>query len=101
MDSLKILIPLLTSDEKEQAEYFALVFRLLSEGFKNKIEPAPLSIGIYQELYNKAGNQDPYAEIKRISTEAALEALPSIDKIIEPLKGVERFKACLAASITS
>jgi len=100
MDSLKILIPLLTSDEKEQAEYFALVFRLLSEGFKNKIEPAPLSIGIYQELYNKAGNQDPYAEIKRISTEAALEALPSIDKIIEPLKGVERFRACLAASIT-
>lgn len=100
MDSLKILVPLLTSDENKQAEYFALAFRLLSEGYENRTEPAPLSIGMYRELYNKARNQDPYAEIKRISTEAALKALPTIDKIIEPLEGYARFRACLAASIT-
>ncbi len=100
MDSLKILVPLLTSDENKQAEYFALAFRLLSEGYENRTEPAPLSIGMYRDLYNKAGIQDPYAEIKRISTEAALKALPTIDKIIEPLEGYARFRACLAASIT-
>ena len=100
MDSLKILVPLLTSDENKQAEYFALAFRLLSDGYENRTEPAPLSIGMYRDLYNKAGIQDPYAEIKRISTEAALKALPAIDKIIEPLEGYARFRACLAASIT-
>ena len=99
MDSLKTIIPLLTQDENKQADYFALVFRRLSEGYENRIEPAPLSIGIYQELYTKAGIPDPFAEIKRISTEAALKALPTIDKIIEPLEGIERFRACLAASI--
>ncbi|TFG32034.1 DUF89 family protein [Candidatus Thorarchaeota archaeon] len=100
MNSLKVLVPLLTSDENKQAEYFALAFRRLSEGFKNRIEPAPLSIGLYQELYNKAGMKDPYAEIKKVSTEAALKALPTIDKIIEPLKGLDRFRACIASSIT-
>ncbi len=99
MDSLKILVPLLTPDENKQAEYFALAFKLLSEGYEKRIEPAPLSIRMYQELYNKAGVRDPYAEIKRISTEAALEALPTIEMIIKPLEGVERFRACLAASI--
>ena len=99
MDSLKILVPLLTPDENKQAEYFALAFRLLSEGYENRTEPAPLSIGMYRDLYNKASIQDPYAEIKRISTEAALKALPAIDKIIEPLEGYARFRACLAASI--
>ncbi|MHA1928748.1 MAG: damage-control phosphatase ARMT1 family protein [Candidatus Thorarchaeota archaeon] len=99
MDSLKILVPLLSPDETKQAEYFGLAFRLLSEGYENQTEPAPLSIGMYRDLYNKAGILDPYAEIKRISTEAALKALPVIDKIIEPLEGFARFMACLAASI--
>ncbi len=99
MDSLKILVPLLTPDENKQAEFFALAFKLLSEGYENRTEPAPLSIRMYQDLYTKAGILDPYFEIKRISTEAALKALPAIDKIIEPLEGFARFRACLAASI--
>ena len=100
MDSLKILVPLLTPDEDKQADYFALAFRLLSEGYEKRIEPAPLSIGLYQELYTKSGIKDPYAEIKRASTEAALKALPVIDKIIAPLEGVDRFRACIASAIT-
>ncbi|MHA1850428.1 MAG: damage-control phosphatase ARMT1 family protein [Candidatus Thorarchaeota archaeon] len=100
MDSLKILVPLLTPDENKQADYFALAFRILSEGYEKRVEPAPLSIGLYQKLYVEAGNMDPYAEIKRVSTEAALKALPTIDRIIEPLEGVDRFRACLSASIT-
>jgi len=99
MDSLKILVPLLSPDEGKQADYFALAFRLLSEGYANRVEPAPLSIGIYKELYTRAGIKDPYATIKRVSTDAALKALPTIDKIIEPLEGFARFRACLSASI--
>ncbi len=99
MDSLKILVPLLTSDEDKQADYFALAFRLLSEGYEKRIEPAPLSIGLYQKLYTKSGIKDPYAEIKRVSTEAALKALPAIDRIIAPLEGVDRFRACIASAI--
>ena len=99
MDSLKTLVPLLTSDENEQADYFALAFRRLSEGFEARIDPAPLSIKIYQELYTKAGVTDPYKAIKKRSTEAALKALPLIDVIIKPLGGFERFQACLAAAI--
>ena len=100
MNSLKLIVPLLVPDETKHAEYFAYAFRLLAEGFENRIEPAPLSIDIYQKLYSKAGNMDPFVEIKKISTEAALKALPTIDKIIEPLDGIEEFKACLAASLT-
>ena len=100
IDSLKILVPLLTPDENKQADYFALAFRLLSEGYEKRVEPAPLSIGLYQELYTAAGIKDPYAEIKRVSTEAALKALPTIDKIIAPLEGVNRFRACIASAIT-
>ena len=100
MDSLKTLIPLLTPDENIQADYFALAFRLLSEGFEKRVEPAPLSISLYQKLYTKAGIKDPYAEIKRISTEAALRALPTIDKIVKRFKGEEQFRACIASAIT-
>lgn len=100
MDSLKTLVPLLTSDKKIQADYFAFAFRFLSDGFEKRIEPAPLSIELYQQLYTKAGISDPYADIKRISTEAALKALPTIDKIIDQLEGKARFRACIASSIT-
>jgi len=99
LNSLKTLIPLLTPDESKQADYFAIAFKFLSGGFKKRIEPAPLSISLYQELYTKAGIKDPYAEIKRASTEAALKALPTIDKIITPLKGEDRFRACIASAI--
>ena len=100
MNSLKTLIPLLTPDEGKQADYFALAFRRLSEGYEKRIEPAPLSISLYQELYTTAGIKDPYAEIKRVSTEAALKALPIIDKLIDPLEGFDRFRACIASAIT-
>jgi len=97
---LKILVPLLTPDESKQADYFAMAFKLLSEGYEKRIEPAPLSISLYQKLYTIAGIKDPYAEIKRVSTEAAQKALPVIDKIITPLEGEDRFRACIASAIT-
>jgi len=77
-----------------------MAFKLLSEGYEKRIEPAPLSISLYQKLYTIAGIKDPYAEIKRVSTEAAQKALPVIDKIITPLEGEDRFRACIASAIT-
>ncbi len=100
MNSLKMIVPLLVPDESKHADFFAYAFRLLANGFENRIEPAPLSIDMYQKLYTKAGNMDPFVEIKKISTQAALKALPTIDKIIEQLQGIDRFKACIASALT-
>lgn len=97
--SLKILVPLLSENESEQAEYFALSFRMLAEGYEERLEPAPLSVKIYRELYTRADVRDPYAEIKRISKEAALRALPVIEQRIESLKDYHKLRACIAAAI--
>ena len=99
MSSLKILVPLLSEDESEQADYFAFAYRMLSEGYNERLEPAPLSVKIYRELYTKAGVRDPYKEIKRISKEAALRAIPTIEQHIDSLTGYQKLRACIAASI--
>ncbi|MDH4213343.1 MAG: ARMT1-like domain-containing protein [Candidatus Thorarchaeota archaeon] len=100
VSSLKILIPLLSTDFKKQAEYFASAFRIVSEGYANHLEPVQVSIAVYKDLYSRAGAQDPYDAIKRMSTEAALKVLPFIEKKIEDLDNIERFHACLAAAVT-
>ncbi len=100
ISSLKILVPLLSPDFKEQAEYFASAFKTVSEGYANGLEPVQLSIRIYRALYNRAGVHDPYSEIKRISTEAALKVLPIIEEKIAGLDGLAGFNACLVAAIT-
>lgn len=100
ISSLKILVPLLSSDFKEQAEYFASAFKTVSEGYSKELEPVQLSIKIYRELYVKAGVHDPYSDIKKSSTEAALKVLPLIEEKIAGLDGFDEFMACLAAAIT-
>ena len=94
-----MLIPLLTEDEVKQAEYFALVYRMLSEGYNERINPAPLSVRIYRELYSRAGAEDPYKEIKRISKEAALKAFPAIEQRILSLQGYQKLRSCIASAI--
>lgn len=100
MSSLKTLVPLLTSDFKEQAEYFTLAFKALSEGYKKGLAPVQLSISIYQDLYTRAGIRDPYADIKSTSTQAALRVLPIIEERIRNLNGFAHLRACLASAIT-
>jgi len=100
ISSLKILVPLLTPDFKKQAEYFASAFKTVSEGYSKSLEPVQLSIKIYRELYAKAGVHDPYSDIKRSSTEAALNVLPIIEEKITGSDGFDEFMACLAAAIT-
>ena len=100
MGSLKILVPLLAPDFDTQAEYFAVAFKALSDGYARKTPPVQLSIGIYRDLYTRAGVRNPYADIKRTSTKAALNALPVIDERIKGLKGYALLRACLASAIT-
>jgi uncharacterized protein with ATP-grasp and redox domains len=98
-NSLKTLIPLLAEDTDEQNRLFSLAFKRLSEGYRDNLTPILLSIKLYQELYTVSGVKDPYAEIKRISNESALNALPLIEMKIDVLEGYERLRACLASSI--
>ena len=99
VNSLKTLIPLLTEDVDEQNSYFSFAFKRISEGYRKKLPPILLSIQLYQELSTMAGVDDPYSEIKRLSQESALKALPFIEKKIDALEGYDRLRACLAASI--
>lgn len=97
--NLKTLIPRLVEDENEQKRLFSLAFKRLSEGYRDNLAPILISIKLYQELYQIAGVEDPYSEIKRISNESALKALPLIEKKTDILEGYDRLRACLAASI--
>ncbi len=99
MGTLKLLIPLLTEDIVEQANYFALVYQMLSEGYSERINPAPLSVRIYRKLYSMAGSEDPYKEIKKTSKQAALRAFPAIEERIDLLSGYQKLRACIAAAI--
>ena len=99
-NSMKLLIPLLADDKDEQNNLFALVFKRLSEGYRDNVPPIILSIQIHQELYTLTGIENPYSEIKRISNESALKVLPLIEKKIDVLEGYEKLRACLASAIT-
>ncbi|MHA2352316.1 MAG: damage-control phosphatase ARMT1 family protein [Candidatus Thorarchaeota archaeon] len=99
VNSMKILIPLLAEDETEQNRLFSLVFKRISEGYRDNLPPIILSIKLHQELYKVGGVENPYAEIKRLSNEFALKALPRIEKKIHVLEGYQKLRACLAASI--
>jgi uncharacterized protein with ATP-grasp and redox domains len=99
-NSMKTLIPLLAGDEDEQNRLFSLVFKRMSEGYRDNLSPLSLSIRIHQELYEIVGVENPYSEIKRVSNESALKVLPLIEKKTDVFEGYEKLRACLAASIT-
>lgn len=98
-NSMRTLIPILTQDEAKQFELSNLVYKRLSEGYAKNLSPLILSVTIHQELYETSGVENPYKNIKRLSKEAALTALPQIEKRIEEFQGRDKFHACLAASI--
>lgn len=99
VNSLKTMVPLLTNDITQQNQLFVLAFKRISEGYHENLAPILLSIRLYQELYKISGIEDPYAEIKQISKESALRALPLIERETETLEGYERLRACLASTI--
>ncbi|MGY5853336.1 MAG: ARMT1-like domain-containing protein, partial [Candidatus Thorarchaeota archaeon] len=97
--SLQTLIPLLSDDKQEQFNLYSHAFEYLSKGYDENIEPAPLSIELYQKLYTEAGVEDPYFLIKKRSRIAAEKALPNVEGKIAKFEGYNRLRACLASSI--
>ncbi|MHA1637646.1 MAG: damage-control phosphatase ARMT1 family protein [Candidatus Thorarchaeota archaeon] len=99
VNSLLLLIPMLTEDKDKQFKLFTLAYEHLAEGYKNNIEPAPLSIELYRKLYTETKSFDPYQDIKARSNEAASKALPSVENHVAEFSGFERLHAAIAASI--
>ncbi|MFX1264796.1 MAG: DUF89 domain-containing protein, partial [Promethearchaeota archaeon] len=99
IESLKILIPLLAAEEKEQYNLYSLAFSRLSEGFSKQLDPIEISVSLYRELYDKVGVKDPYSALKKQSIKAAKRVVPTIEKLISGLEGPEKLRAALAASI--
>jgi len=99
VNSLKTLIPLLTQDKEKQYSLFNLAYQRISEGYAKNLTPILLSVTLYQEIYEREGIENPYKEIKQRSKDAALRALPIIEKKIDQFQQRERFQACLSSSI--
>ncbi|MHA2603088.1 MAG: damage-control phosphatase ARMT1 family protein [Candidatus Thorarchaeota archaeon SMTZ1-83] len=99
IESLRILIPLLATEEKEQYDLYSFAFSRLAEGFSKSLDPIEISVSLYRGLYNKMGVKDPYSSLKKQSVEAAKKALPPIDRHVSGLEGSEKLRAALAASI--
>jgi len=100
INSLRLLIPILTDSKEEQFKLFSLAYEQLAEGYAKNIEPAPLSIELYRKLYSETGKFDPYSEIKHQSTVAAQKVVPIIERHINELEGYERLRAALSSGIT-
>ena len=99
MNSLQILIPLLAEKHEDQMTLFTFAYQEIAEGYKLNLEPLILSVDLYQRLYERGKNFDPYCEIKKRSIEAAERALPLIEKSVERFDGYEKLRAALAAAI--
>ncbi|MHA2142391.1 MAG: damage-control phosphatase ARMT1 family protein [Candidatus Thorarchaeota archaeon] len=100
IDSLGLLIPLLSDDKEEQYNLYNLAYERIAKGYEKRETPIDLSINLYRELYRRSGKEDPYAEIKRRSNEAAKKVLPQIQRSIAKMDGYERLRGALAAAIT-
>jgi uncharacterized protein with ATP-grasp and redox domains len=99
IDSLGLLIPLLTDDKEEQYELFNLAYGRIARAYERREPPIELAIELYRELYTRADKEDPYAEIKKRSIEAAKKALPAVEQSISKMKGYQKLRAALAAAV--
>ena len=99
VNSLRIAVPLLSDDQETQYDLFRLAYKRISEGYEKNLTPLVLSVQLYQELYSRAGVENPYREIKLESARAALAALPIITKQLEGFEGEDRLRGGLAAAI--
>ncbi len=99
MNSLQILVPLLAEEKEHQMQLFTFAYQKIAEGYEKNLEPLILSVDLYQRLYERGKNFDPYREIKNRSIKAAEKALPFIEKSVAKFDGYEQLRAALAASI--
>jgi uncharacterized protein with ATP-grasp and redox domains len=99
VNSLGLLIPLLSADKDEQFNLYTHAYRRIARGYEQREPPLELAVDLYRELYERSGKEDPYAEIKKRSIEAAKKALPAVEKSISKKEGYQKLRAALAASI--
>ncbi len=100
VQSLQILISSLTDDKDQQFALYSHALRRLSEGYENRVRPHPLSVSIYQDLYELAeARGDPYHDIKVASNRAAAKALPFVQSIVDQYQGYQKLRAAVMASI--
>ena len=100
IDSLGLLIPLLSDDIEEQHNLYNHAYSRLARGYERREPPIELAIELYRELYTRSGKTDPYAEIKKRSNKAAMEVLPQIEQSISQMTGYQKLRGALAAAIT-
>ncbi|MFW9967706.1 MAG: DUF89 domain-containing protein [Candidatus Thorarchaeota archaeon] len=99
IDSLGLLIPLLSEDKEERFRLYNFAYERIAKGYERREPPIELAINLYRELYEHSGKEDPYAEIKERSIEAAKKALPAVEQSISKKDGYEKLRAALAAAI--
>ena len=99
VNSLGLLIPLLSDDKDEQYNLYTRAYRRIARGYEKREPPLELAVDLYRELYEQSGKTDPYAEIKKRSIDAAKKALPAVERSISNRDGYERLRAALAAAI--
>lgn len=90
-----------TDDPRLQFKALSSLFSLLAEGFNSAAVPAYLGTKRDRLIREITGNQDPYAEKKRISNQKALEILPLAKNLVsQGTSAKARFrKACLCAMV--
>ncbi|MFX1260831.1 MAG: DUF89 domain-containing protein [Promethearchaeota archaeon] len=99
VNSLGLLIPLLSDDKDEQYNLYNHAYRRIARGYDKREPPLELAVDLYRELYERSGKEDPYAEIKKRSIKAAKKALPAVEKSISKKTGYQKLRAALAAAI--
>lgn len=90
-------ILLATNDPSIRFRAMRSLFHMLTENFESEAIPSVLGTMRERTIKSVTGNSDPYAEMKRISNQRAMEVLPLADSLI-PAKGSDKIrfrKACL------
>ena len=90
---------MLTESWENQSKLYSSAFHALSEGYANNLDVPSTLIPLMMELYSAAGVNDPFKILKQKSINAAMRALPFIERSINCFSGYEKFRASISAAI--
>lgn len=71
----------------------------LKENFCHGADAIGISTGIHRKVYSILGDSDPYRELKALSNELAMEAVPFVRQQMARAKPEERFRLAVLATI--
>ncbi len=100
MQALTNAIKKSTTDHELQFELISYCLREVSEGFKQRIEPAPISVKLLEYIREQTKNPDPYYELKQKSNKIALELLPKMQNECNQSNLREKFECFVSLAIT-